>query len=179
MSGQFLGQIGFFGFNFAPVGWANCSGQILPISQNTALFSLLGTFYGGNGTSNFALPDLRSRTPIHQGTGGGGTYVIGETGGTETVTLTINSMPLHAHPFQVTNAAAAEFVASATTIFGQASRGKAPGTPENFYGPNTPNVTLSPQTVGNTGGSQPHNNIQPSLVANFCIALQGVFPARN
>ena len=180
MATPFLGQIGLFGFNFAPVGWALSDGQLLAISQNTALFSLLGTFYGGNGTSNFGLPDLQSRTPIHFGTDtNSNTYVVGQVGGVENVTLTATMMPVHTHFFQVTNTAADEIGAQTNSTFGQGNTGPAPGTAANTYGSGTADTALNAAAVSLTGGSLPHNNIQPSLAINMCIALTGVFPSRN
>lgn len=171
MSDPFLGQITFFGFNFAPRGWAMCSGQILPIAQNTALFSLLGTTYGGNGQTTFALPDLRSRVPIHFGQGPGlSNYDLGQTAGAESVTLTQNSMPAHGHAAGVTQAPG--------TTTRPAS--KVPATAgAAAYADASDGSTFNPTFVQNTGGNQPHNNLQPYLALNACIALEGIFPSRN
>ncbi len=170
MSEPFLGEIRLFGFNFAPSGWAMCNGQVLPINQNQALFALLGTQYGGNGTSNFALPDLRSRIPLHQGQGNGlSSYVIGSTIGAETVQLTQAQMPSHSHQAHASNAKATSKNPS----------GLVPGhPPEDTYA--APDGTImNAGTIAATGGSQPFDNRQPLLVLNFCIALQGIFPSRN
>jgi microcystin-dependent protein len=171
VSEPFLGEIRMFGFNFAPRGWLLCNGQVLSISQYTALFSLLGTTYGGNGTSTFALPNLESRVAIHQGQGSGlSPYVIGQEGGTESVTLLSTQMPQHNHTVATNNGAgttsrpSGEFLARST---------------DNAYAAATDATTLSAAAIGQTGGSQPHNNIQPFLTVNFCIATTGVFPARN
>jgi microcystin-dependent protein len=177
----FIGQITLFPFNFAPVGWALCEGQLLPISQYTALFSLLGTYYGGNGVSNFALPDLRGRVPIGQGQGPGlSPYVIGGAQGVETVTLLASQSPAHSHAFPA-------FSSSATTNApggALTAEGKSEGrgaSPINAYAPlQTGTATmLAPGQVGASGGGQPHNNLQPYLTLNWCIALQGVYPARS
>ncbi len=156
------------GFNFAPVGWAMCDGQLLPISQNTALFSLLGTTYGGNGTTTFALPDLRGRVPMHQGQGPGlSPRFLGESGGTETVTLDTSQVPSHTHAL---NGVAAR----------QDSNRVAGAAPSNggYYSTQTPGTAMHQAAIGTTGGGQPHPNVQPFLCVNFIIALQGIFPAR-
>ena len=171
MSEPFLGQISIFGFNFAPRGWAMCNGQILPIAQNTALFSLLGTTYGGNGQTTFALPDLRSRVPVHEGQGPGlSSYDLGQAGGTETVTLTVNELAAHSHPYTVDGAS------TPTSKSPSGNYSAAFGT--TAYG-STGDLEMGPDQTGNTGNSQPHNNIQPYLTLNFCIALEGIFPSRN
>ena len=147
-----------------------CNGQLLPISENTALFSLLGTFYGGNGTSNFALPNLQSRVGIHQGTGTGlSNYVIGETGGAETVTLTQNQMPQHGHSVAAANAATTTRPAGA--VLGRTPNASYDGSPDG--------TTMNAAMIGTAGGSQPFGIIPPYLCLNFCIALQGIFPSRN
>jgi microcystin-dependent protein len=179
VANPFVGEIRCFGFNFAPIGWALCNGQLLAISQNAALFSLLGTSFGGNGTTNFALPNLQGNVPMNQGTGPGGfSTVLGEVQGSSTVTLTSSQIPQHNHAIisqVVAPGGAAEH--AATPAIG-ASIG--PSNPDGLYNTlPTINATLSPSTIGATGGSQPHDNMQPYLVLNFCIALQGVFPARN
>jgi microcystin-dependent protein len=181
MADNFLAEIRVFPFNFAPTGWAMCNGQLLPISQNTALFSLLGTIYGGNGTTNFALPNLQGAVPLHFGQGAGLTArTQGATGGTETVTLTASQMPAHAHAVSVASANAissASSTPSASTVFGQ-SQARATST---GYVTVASQATAAPSagTVLATGGSQAHNNMAPFLSLNFCIALQGIFPARN
>jgi len=170
VSEPFIGEIRMFGFNFAPNGWAMCNGQLLAISQNTALFSLLGTYYGGNGTSNFALPDFRGRVPLHQGQGSGlSSYVIGEVAGTETVTLSTAQLPSHTHGVQAGTDATTK---DPTGSFpGFASGGAA------YTG--TGGAAMAPAMVGSTGSGQPVPNIQPLLVVTFCIALFGIFPSRN
>jgi microcystin-dependent protein len=167
----YIGQISMAGFNFAPRGWALCNGQILSIAQNTALFSLLGTTFGGNGQTTFALPDLRGRVPIHQGQGPGLTpRTMGEVSGSENVTLISQEMPMHNHLVNVTT---------------QDSTAKNPnggflgGTASPIYSPTANGATLNPQAVGLAGGNQPHNNMQPYLVISFMIALEGIFPSRN
>lgn len=167
----FLGQIGVFGFNFAPINWAACTGTILPIAQNTALYSLLGTYYGGNGQTTFGLPDVRSRTPI----GMGSQTPIGVLGGQENVTLPISQIPSHNHPMNVSNAPAQDSHASGN-IFATAQHS---GGSTSGYGSGAPNVTLAAQTITSAGGSEPHPNIQPYETVNFCIATSGVYPPRS
>jgi len=167
----FLGEIREFGFNFAPVGWAMCNGQLLSISQNTALFSLLGTQYGGNGTTNFALPNLQGRVPMGQGQGPGlSSRVIGEVDGTETVTLLVTEIPSHSHLPQC-NSGDGNAYGPGGNFWSQDAAGNAEyastgATPMN-------GAALLP-----TGGGQPHSNMQPYLALNFCIAMQGIFPSR-
>jgi microcystin-dependent protein len=176
MADQFLGEIRIFGGNFAPVGWAFCNGQILSISQNTALFSLLGTQFGGNGTSNFALPNLQGSVPVDQGNGAGLTpRDMGETGGEQDVTLSQATMASHFH--QMSGAATS---ASSVTP-GPAMALAQPTAAAPVYQTSLPigsPTTLNAGAVNPSGGSQPHNNLQPFLVLNFIIALQGIFPAR-
>ncbi|HTA29941.1 MAG TPA: tail fiber protein [Candidatus Cybelea sp.] len=174
MSEPFLGEIRMFGFNFAPVGWATCNGQIMSISQNTALFSLLGTYYGGDGQSTFALPNLQSCVAIHQGQGPGlSTYNIGQSGGTENVTLLTTQMPTHTHTVQCNTGGGNQASPS-----GNLPAVESTGTSLDYSNAGA-NASMSPTMIGNQGGSQPHTNIQPYLCVNFCIALQGVFPSRN
>ncbi len=169
MSEPFLSEIKIMSFNFPPKGWALCNGQFLPINQNQALFSLLGTTYGGNGQTTFALPDLRSRVPMHEGSG----FTLGQVGGQEFHTLTVSEMPTHSHVVNpVANAAANATVGDPTGNF-CANSGK------SCYTTDAPNNAMSPGAVTNTGGSQPHENRSPFLVLNFCIALQGIFPSQN
>ena len=183
MTDQFLGEIRIFPFNFAPVGWASCDGQILSIAQNTAVFALLGTFYGGNGTSNFALPNLQGNVAVGMGQGPGlSDYFIGQSGGSAAVALLSSEMPQHNHGLfalaasGTTNQPAGNFPA-----MGHGGGGR--GTfLVNDYAPlplNGGGTTLAPTQLNTFGGSQPHNNLQPYLALNFCIALQGIFPARS
>ncbi|MCA6098058.1 phage tail protein [Bradyrhizobium australafricanum] len=177
MADPFVAEIRIFPFNFAPKGWAFCSGQILPISQNTALFSLLGVTYGGNGTTNFALPNTQGNAPLAPGQGPGlSLYDLGETIGSPNVTLLQNQIPQHNHPVNVGTQDTADVqVPSPTRILGKSANAFA-------YVPGSPAPTLTQMNatmIGMTGGNLPHNNMQPYLTLNFCIALQGVFPARG
>ncbi len=168
----FVAEIRIFGFNFAPTGWALCNGQIMPLSQNTALFSLLGTTYGGDGRSNFALPDLQSRAPMHPGQGAGlSPHDLGEVGGEENVALVESEIPMHTHAL-MSSGATANRTHPANNSPARVS-GAAP------YAAGGATATLAPQALGPSGGDQPHNNMQPYLTLNFCIALQGVFPPRG
>lgn len=174
----FIGEIRMFAGNFAPRSWAFCEGQLLSISSNTALFSILGTTYGGDGRTTFALPDLRGRAPIQPGTGAGlSTHRLGERGGTETVTLNVNQMPSHTHAAQI-NINADSTVATTADPQDALPARNAASTPQ--YG-NNANTTLGGTsiTVNQTGGSQPVNNMQPYVAINYIICLQGVFPSRN
>jgi len=174
MADPFVAEIRIFPFNFAPRGWAFCDGQLLPLSQNTALFSLLGTTYGGNGKSNFALPDLQGRAPMHPGQGPGlSLHDLGETGGSETVTLLESEIPSHAHALRASNSVGDV----PTPPGGTMAR---PGN-INVYQQNTTQnlVPMAPEALPPAGGDQPHNNMQPFLTLSFCIALQGVFPPRG
>lgn len=174
MSDQYLAEIRMFGCNFAPAQWALCNGQILPLSQNTALFSLIGTYYGGNGTSNFALPNLQGRAAMDQGDGPGLTpRVLGEQSGTESITLLSSEMPQHNHTFSVDPQTKKESSSVSNTSPAAAAAGT------NFYSTSAPNGTMKPQTLQLTGQSLPHENRQPFQVINFCIALAGVYPPRN
>ncbi len=175
MADPFVAEIRIFPFNFAPRGWAFCDGQLLPLSQNTALFSLLGTTYGGNGNSNFALPDLQGRAPMHPGQGPGlSLHDLGETGGSETVTLLESEIPSHTHREMAYSGDAAD----SRTPGPNASLGVP--SPGNLYDVTaTPLSQMHPSAIAATGGDQPHNNLQPYLTFNFCIALQGVFPPRT
>lgn len=174
MANPFVGEIRAVGFNFAPYGWALCNGQVLPISQNTALFSLLGTYYGGDGKSTFALPNLQGRAPMNQGSGAGlSPRTIGETGGEPTVSLNLSEIPSHNHVVQ-SAAASNEGTPGHTSTFGGGGRGKEPA---YAAGPGT--VPMSAPAVGLAGGGNPHNNMPPYLTVNFVIALQGIFPARS
>src|SRR2546427_280225 len=167
MSEPFLGEIKIVSFTFAPKGWALCNGQLLPINQNQALFALLGTMYGGNGQTTFALPDFRGRVPVHVGQG----FTQGQAGGQESHTIITSEMPAHNHFGQVQ-------LANANT--GTPTNNLLAGVPTFGYRNNLTNLTtLIPPTITNTGGSQPHDNHQPYLVLNFIVALQGVFPSQN
>jgi microcystin-dependent protein len=171
MADPFVAEIRIFPFNFAPKGWAWCDGQLMPLSQNTALFSLLGTTYGGNGKSNFALPDLQGRAPMHPGQGPGlSLHDLGETGGSETVTLLESEIPAHAHQMSVSSQLGLENIPTGQLF--------AMGDGVNMYGPNNSLVGMAPQALAPAGGDQPHNNLMPYLTYYFNIALQGVFPAR-
>lgn len=172
MADPFVAEIRIFPFNFAPKGWAWCDGQLMPLSQNTALFSLLGTTYGGNGKSNFALPDLQGRAPMHPGQGPGlSLHDLGETGGSETVTLLESEIPAHSHGLRASGADATTRI-----VAGQLP---ATGIGVSLYGPQPPTTNLSPNALAPAGGDQPHNNMMPYLTFYFCIALQGVFPPRT
>jgi microcystin-dependent protein len=176
MSDQFVGEIRMFAGSFAPNQWALCDGQLLPISQNTALFSLLGTYYGGNGQTTFALPDLRGCSPIGWGAGPGLSQVdLGEVLGTETVTLVGNQIPSHTHQVSATSATGTTGNPSAA-MWAVSQQGRAK---ENLYGPPASLVAMDAAAVGAVGGGQPHNNLAPYLVVNFIIALQGIFPPRG
>ena len=176
----FLGQITLLGCNFAPQGWALCQGQLLAINQNTALFSLLGTNFGGNGTTNFALPDLRSRAPIGFGQGPGlSAYVIGQAGGQETVTITASTYPTHSHAlFAAASAASGNTPAGLIEAEGQIAARGAPNL-ALYSGAGTGTTLAAAALTATAGGNQPHNNLQPYLALNFCIALQGIFPPRS
>jgi microcystin-dependent protein len=184
MNEPYLGGIFIVGFNFAPVGYALCNGQTMPITQNTALFSLLGTFYGGNGTSTFALPDLRGRLPIHQGQGVGlSSYTIGQTGGTETVTLLTSQIPAHTHALGAFNGAGSTSMPAGAYLAQGPSTGSGPNaTALNTYNPNAnaaPLLNLNAGAIQTVGGGQPHTNIQPYLCVTYVMAMQGIFPSRN
>jgi microcystin-dependent protein len=165
LSTPFLSEIKMVSFNFAPKGWALCNGQLLPINQNQALFSLLGTTYGGNGQTTFALPNLQGRTPIHMGGG----HVLGEQAGEEAHTVVLSEMPAHAHVMSASSNSADQGLPGGNL--------PAVGTQAAYAG--APNTVMAPGAVGNAGGSQPHDNMSPYLVVNFVIALQGIFPSRN
>lgn len=172
MADPFVAEIRIFPFNFAPRGWAWCDGQLLPLSQNTALFSLLGTTYGGNGKSNFALPDLQGRAPMHPGQGPGlSLHDLGESNGTETVTLLESEIPSHSHALRASQQDATDRIVAGqlpATGIGVGMFAAAPG-----------NVGLNPVAASPSGGDQPHNNMMPYLTFYFCIALQGVYPPRG
>lgn len=165
MSEPFLSEIKVVSFNFPPKGWALCNGQLLPINQNQALFSLLGTTYGGDGRVNFALPDLRGRIPIHFGSG----HTLGERAGQESHTLTMQEMAQHSHTFSASNASPNQGSPS----------GNMWASNTGAYSSAAPDAVMNPASISNAGGSQPHTNLQPYLVLNFIIALQGIFPSQN
>ncbi|ROZ62396.1 phage tail protein [Ramlibacter sp. WS9] len=167
MSEPFLSEIKLMSFNFAPKGWAQCNGQFLPINQNQALFALLGTTYGGNGQTTFALPDLRGKVPLHFGGG----FVLGQTGGQTAHTVTISEMPQHIHMLVGTSNPSSVDTPAADLQLAQSSI--------DVYRPVTNLVAMEAGSVSNVGGSQPHNNMQPYLTLMFCIALQGIFPSQN
>jgi microcystin-dependent protein len=170
MGQPYVGEIRMFAGNFAPAGWMLCQGQLLPISQYETLFNLIGTTYGGDGQSTFALPNLQSRVPIHWGTGGGGTYVISQMAGEEQVTLTVNQIPGHTHVPQA-NSGTGTQTSPAGNVWASSA---------NFpYSPNAPTAAMVSQAVQSTGGSQPHDNMVPFLAINFIISLFGVFPTQN
>jgi len=186
MSEPFLGQVEVFSFNFPPKGWATCSGQLLSIQQNTALFALLGTTYGGNGQTNFGLPDLRGRVPVGWGQGRGlSNYDLGQKGGEEAHTLIVNEMASHNHSLMADTSVPATNntnVPSTSVVLGN-TVGKLSGSANPFnlylYASGGPGGTLEGHSIGFTGGNQPHNNIMPYLALNICIALIGIFPSRN
>lgn len=169
MAEPFIGEIRIFAGNFAPNGWALCNGQLLSLEQNTASFSILGTTYGGNGETNFALPNLQGRVPIHMGDG----FVEGEIGGEAAHTLLVTEMPIHSHP---ANASTSKGNKAAPT--GAVWAADAAGVTAEYQS-GAPNTTMAPSAIANAGGSEPHNNLQPYLVVNFIIALVGIFPSRG
>lgn len=174
MSDPYVGEIRAFGFNFVPQGWAPCNGQLLPISQNTALFALLGTTYGGDGKVTFALPNLQARAPLHFGQGPGLTErVQGESGGATAVTLLPAEMAAHTHTANA-DGSSAGVANPENTVWGGGGRGRPPA-----YSTDAPNVAMSAQALAPAGGSQSHNNLPPYQVVIFCIALQGIFPPRG
>jgi len=167
---QYLSEVRLLPWSWAPKGWALCNGALLPIAQNQALFALLGTTYGGNGTSNFALPDLRGRTPIHFSP----TYPLGNFAGTETVTLNANQLPIHNHLLNAVPAAGTTQFPNAAYLANNSN-----ATVTNFYAAASSLIALNPASISTTTGNQPHNNMQPYLVLNYCIAITGLFPSRN
>lgn len=170
MGNPFLAEIRIMSFNFAPRGWALCNGQLLPINQNQALFSLLGTTYGGNGQTNFGLPNLRGRTPIHQGSG----HTMGEAAGSESVTVNIQQLPAHNHAVRVSlDDPNGNSTSGSANYFAAAADGS------QMYSSGNGNTVMLSSLVSSVGGSQPHENRQPFLALTFCIALQGIFPSQS
>ena len=165
MAQPYVGEIRMFGGNFAPAGWMFCEGQLLPISENETLFQLIGTTFGGDGQENFGLPNLQGRIPIHNGPG----FTLGEVGGVEEVTLTVQQIPVHTHPFLASTSAGA-----AANPAGQVVAASGTG---NLYRPAPAATPMNPATVGPVGGSQPHTNLQPYLCVDFIISLYGIFPS--
>ena len=181
MASPFVAEIRMFGFNFAPVGWATCDGQLMPISQNTALFSLLGTYYGGDGKSTFALPNLQGNCAVHQGQGNGlSERFLGEMSGSPQVTLLTTEIPAHNHSFSVTTGAGTTN-SSAGNQLGKGSSGNPVSgiTQAKMYSTAAPQTAMNVQGLALAGGNLPHNNMMPYLTVEFCIALQGVFPPRQ
>lgn len=168
MAEPFLSEIRIMSFGFAPKGWAMCNGQLMQINQNQALFSLLGTTYGGNGTTTFGLPNLQGRVPIHFGGG----HTLGENAGEQNHTLSISEIPTHVHTLNGSTTAATTLTPDVNTVLSTSN-------PQSIYAPATDLVAMSPAEVANVGGSQAHLNMQPFLVLNFSIALQGIFPSQN
>jgi microcystin-dependent protein len=167
MAQPYVGEIRIFAGNFAPVGWMFCEGQLLPISENETLFQLIGTTYGGDGESTFALPDLRGRIPVHQGN----SVILAETGGAEEITLTVQQIPAHSHAMLATANNATGVVPTNQVL---AASTEVTVTP---YGSDNPQTNLNPQAVSSVGGSQPHTNFQPYLCVNFIISMFGIFPS--
>lgn len=165
MAQPYVGEIRMFAGNFAPAGWMFCEGQLLPISENETLFQLIGTTYGGDGESTFALPDLRGRLPIHQGNG----FILAETGGAEEITLTVNQIPAHSHPMLASTAPGTQNAPNNSVTAGSPS--------VTLYTGDVTDSNLSPNAVGPVGGSQPHSNFQPYLCLDFIISLFGIFPS--
>jgi microcystin-dependent protein len=164
MALPFVGEIRMFAGNFAPAGWMFCDGQLIPISENETLFNLIGTTYGGDGQSTFALPDLRGRLPVHQGNG----FILAETGGTESITLSVTQIPSHSHAMMASNDIPTQN-SPQNNVTGQAA--------SKIYRAGSPSILLNPQTVAATGQSQPHSNIQPYVCINYIISLFGIFPS--
>ncbi len=167
MAEPFVGEVRLFAGNFAPQGWAFCDGQLLSIAQNEVLFALIGTYYGGNGQTTYALPDLRSRVPVHQGAG----YTLGQSGGAESVTLTAGQMPPHSHAMLASTTAASATHGPSEVLGSSAAM--------NLYGNGTPNMAMDPNAITPAGGNQPHDNMPPFVAMNYIIALYGIFPSQN
>lgn len=176
MAQPYVGEIRMFGGNFEIAGWAFCNGQLLPIAENEVLFQLIGTTYGGDGQSTFAVPDLRGRLPVHQGTGGGANYVIGQSSGQETVTLTASQIPSHTHALigKAPVASGAVIATHQSPVGNVLSAGSA-----KIYSTTAPAALLNAASVNSSGGSQPHSNLMPTLCVSFIISLFGIFPSPN
>lgn len=172
MADPFVAEIRIFGFNFPPRGWAFCDGQLMPISQNTALFSLVGTYYGGDGKSTFALPDLQGSVPMHPGNNSQTEHFLGEVGGESAVQLLVSEIPVHTHAVNVSNGPANLQAPGPDRILGRANNNVYLDTPASLG-------QMAPDSLAPAGGGVPHNNMQPYLTLNFCIALQGIFPSRG
>ena len=179
MTDAYVGEIRLFPFNYAPKNWALCNGQIISIQQNTPLFAIIGTYYGGNGTTTFALPNLQGRVLIGQGQRPGGSdYVLGEVAGVTSVTLSTTEMPAHNHALNANTGAGTVLAAAGNELSAPSTGGRRP-VAGAAYNSADPNVTLSPLTLGLAGSSQPHNNMQPYLTMSYCICQYGIFPSRN
>lgn len=181
MTDQYVGEIRIMAFQFAPRGWAKCEGQVLPISQNTALFSLLGTFYGGDGRTTFALPNFQGTVPISQGQSPGtSNYSVGQRAGSQNVTLLQSEIPRHNHGFTVTTTVGTASASSGNQLAkGQVGNPITGATQIRVYSQGNPDVLMSPTVIQLSGGNLPHNNMMPYMALNFCIALQGIFPPRG
>ena len=171
MADPYVGEIRLFAGSFAPNGWAFCDGGVLPIAENEVLFTLIGTTYGGDGQQTFALPDLRGRVPVHQGSNGQSSYVIGQTGGVETATLTTAQLPPHTHALLASTTPAAIGKGPADALGASSAM--------NFYGGGTPNVAMDPHAIASTGGGQPHQNMAPFVGMNYILSLFGIYPSQN
>jgi microcystin-dependent protein len=167
----YVGEIRMFAGNFAPAGWSFCEGQLLPISENETLFQLIGTTYGGDGQSTFALPDLRGRLPLHFGSGGGGSYAFAEMAGVEEVTLTTQQMPVHNHPYLANGAAGADTNPANNVVAGSPNI--------SLFREASLGATMAPTGIGPVGGNQPHTNFQPYLCVDFIVSLFGIFPSQT
>jgi microcystin-dependent protein len=170
MSNPFVGEIRLFAGNFAPQGWAFCDGQLLSIAQSEVLFNLIGTTYGGDGQTTFALPDLRGRVPVHQGNNGQSSYIIGQEGGMETVTLVPSQMPQHTHAM-LASTSAASATHGPSEVLGSSAM--------NFYGTGTPDMAMDPNALTQVGGGQPHENMPPFVALSYIVSMFGIYPSQN
>ena len=171
MSQPYVGEVRLFAGNFAPLGWMSCDGQLLPIADYDVLFNLIGTAYGGDGQNTYALPDLRGRVPVHQGSNGQSNYVIGESGGVESVTLVANQMPAHRHAMLASTSAASATHGPSEVLGSSATM--------RLYGTGTPNMAMDPNAITQVGGGQPHDNMPPFVALSYIVSLFGVFPTQN